>query len=74
MAWSAFPCGDDGFEWLAIDRVKKVALFDEGALLEIHRLEKPLDARADVHILEALSLSDQLEVHRHVLLHRRRVT
>ncbi len=40
---------------------------DERAFRERHALEEPLDACADVHVLEAFGLPDQFGHHGHVL-------
>ena len=61
-----------GLERLRIDLIEQVALADERPFAEVHRVEEALDARADVDVLEALGLSDQVEVDRHVLLDDRR--
>ncbi len=61
-------CRQDRFERLAIDFVKKIALADERAFPEVHRLEETLDTCPDVDVLEALGLPDELQVDRHVPL------
>ena len=57
-----------GLERLRVDLIEKVASADERPFAEVHRVEEAFHPRADVDILESLGLSDQVQVHRHVLL------
>ncbi len=63
---------DGGFEGRWIDLIEQIALANERAFTEVDAVEKSFDARADIDVLESLGLADQIQVHRHVLLHHRR--
>ena len=68
VASSALRLRQRRLERFGVDLIEEVALADERAFAEIHRLEEAFDARADVDVLESLRLADQIQVDGHVLL------
>ena len=59
---------ENRFERLPVDGVEQRPLLHEGPLAEVHGIEEALDAGANLHVLKALGLPDQVEVRRDVPL------
>ena len=60
--------GERRLERLGVDLVEQGALLDEGAFDERHTIEETLDPGADLDVLRAAGLADQLDEDRHVAL------